>query len=179
MDVERSRRSVEETEDSVVADVRRAFRTLEQARRSYDIEKEGVRIAERRAESAKISLEAGRPRTTISDVLDAESALVGARNGLTSALVAHAVARLELERDTGTLNASILARPRVPGAPESLCASSTPSSSSATVTSPGSGAQTAASATDSSGLPPAAPAVPAPSEAPAAPAGRDASSPPK
>lgn len=103
---QRARREIDRTEDDVLLDVRRDHRELEQARQSYTIQKEGVRLAERRVESAKLNLQAG--KAVIRDVLDAENALVSARNALTSALVEHAVARLSLERDVGTLSASIL-----------------------------------------------------------------------
>lgn len=112
IDVERARREVEGLEDDVTAAVRSAMRALAQARRSYDIQREGVRLAERRVESAKLNLQAG--KATIRDVLDAENALVEARNALTAALVNHAIAKLELDRDVGTLDASILATPTVP-----------------------------------------------------------------
>jgi hypothetical protein len=71
-----------------------------------------VRLAERRVESAKLNLQAG--KATIRDVLDAENALVEARNALTAALVNHAISKLELDRDVGTLDASLLAHPEVP-----------------------------------------------------------------
>lgn len=112
IEVERARRDVEGLEDDVTASVRSALRELAQARRSFEIQKEGVRLAERRVESAKLNLQAG--KATIRDVLDAENALVEARNALTAALVNHAIAKLELDRDVGTLDASILASPTVP-----------------------------------------------------------------
>lgn len=115
LDVERARRDVERAEDDVTAEVRQALRALAQARRSFDIQREGVRLAERRVESAKLNLQYG--KATIRDVLDAENSLVQARNALTSALVDHTVARLELERDTGGLDASVLGRPAVPAPP--------------------------------------------------------------
>jgi outer membrane protein TolC len=96
-----SRRSVEGLEDSIVASVRGAYRTLESARQSRRIQEEGVRLAERRVESATLFLEAG--KATIRDRLEAEEALVDARNAFTQSLVSHEIARLELERDTGTL----------------------------------------------------------------------------
>jgi outer membrane protein TolC len=96
-----ARRDVERLEDAVVASVRRAYRTLEQARQSRRIQEEGVRLAERRVEAATLNLEMG--TATIRDRLEAEDALIEARDALTRAIVDHEVARLELERDTGTL----------------------------------------------------------------------------
>jgi outer membrane protein TolC len=158
VNLERARRAVEETEDGVVADVRRAARTLDQARRSYDIQKDGVRLAERRVESAKIYLEAS--RATIRDVLDAENSLIEARNALTAALVSHAIARLDLERDSGTLDASILGHPVVP------VATVTPVAPKAPMPTPPSPIATATPSTPTVAAPPT-PAVAAPAEPPA------------
>ena len=98
---DRARRAVEQLDDSISVSVRRTWRTLAQARSSYEIQQEGVRIASRRVESANMNLELG--RAEIRDVLEAEAALVEAKNAATAALIDHAVARLDLERDTGTL----------------------------------------------------------------------------
>jgi outer membrane protein TolC len=97
----RARREVEGLTDRVVLDVREAFRAVELAERRIDIQRAGLRLAERRVENTTLLLEAGEASTR--DRLEAEDALVDARNGLTSALVDLAVARLELERDMGTL----------------------------------------------------------------------------
>jgi outer membrane protein TolC len=127
IDASRARRLTQQREDEVVLAVREAFRNLAQARQSYDIQVQGVKLAEERAEGTGLSLEAGRDNVTIRDRLDAESALVEARNALTTALVDHAVARLELERDVGTLlvdaaggwtPAPPLAKPGTPPAPD-------------------------------------------------------------
>lgn len=149
IEVERARRDVESIEDDVTGEVRSALRTLAQARRSYDIQKEGVRLAERRVESANLNLKAG--KATIRDVLDAENSLVEARNALTAALVDHAIAKLELDRDVGTLDASILARPEVPA--------STPAPPGTTPPPP---TEPAVAAPTLPSPPPAAPAAPAP-----------------
>jgi len=97
----RARRDREAFEDRVTLAAREALRQLERARQSHEIESEGVRLAERRVESTDLLLEAG--QATTRDRLEAEDALVGARNALTRALVDHAIARLVLERDVGLL----------------------------------------------------------------------------
>lgn len=112
---DRARRAVEELDDRIAADVRRAWRTLEQARTSYDIQLEGVRLATRRVESADLNLQYGKASTR--DVLEAEDALIEARNALTAALIDHAVARLDLERDTGELRPDVWAASRPPPPP--------------------------------------------------------------
>lgn len=97
----RARRARERLEDLVSFEVRTAWRALEEAARSHGIQQESVRLAERRVESTDLLLQAG--RADIRDRLDAETSRRNARNGLTSALVDHAVALLELQRDVGSL----------------------------------------------------------------------------
>ncbi|MDF1703045.1 MAG: TolC family protein, partial [Planctomycetota bacterium] len=82
-------------------EVRAAYRTLAETQRSYEIQEESARLAERRVESTQLLLELGRARTR--DRLEAETARLTARNAVTAALVDHALARLALERDVGTL----------------------------------------------------------------------------
>lgn len=98
---EQARRAVERLQDDVMLQVRAAFRRLEQARQSYDIQKRSVELADRRVESTQLLLQAG--RASQRDVLEAQRALVEARNGLTGALVSHTIAGLEFQRDVGTL----------------------------------------------------------------------------
>jgi len=96
-----ARRALEEGRDNVVLDVRQAYRRLQQARESYGIQKRSVTLAERRVESTRLLLRAGRVEQR--DLLDAEADLLAARNALTSALVTHTIARLQFARDLGTL----------------------------------------------------------------------------
>lgn len=97
----RAVRSLEGLEDRVVGEVRTAFRRLAEADRSFAIQREGVRLAERRVESTRLLLEAGQAETR--DVLDAQNDLVNAQNALTRALVDHAIARLGLDLAVGAL----------------------------------------------------------------------------
>ena len=94
-------RNLDETQDDVILQVRRALRQLDQARESYETQKLSVALAERRVESTQLLLQAG--RATQRDVLDSQQALVEARNALTSALVNHSIAVLQFQRDMGTL----------------------------------------------------------------------------
>lgn len=98
----RSRRTRQRLEDLVTFQVRSIWRRLEETRRSYAIQVESVRLAERRVESTGLLLQQG--SADIRDRLEAESARRDARNGLTSAIVDYAIALLELERDVGTLS---------------------------------------------------------------------------
>jgi outer membrane protein TolC len=97
----RSRRGAEALQDRIKQQVRGAARQLLRAEKSYEIQVEGVKLAERRVDSTDQLLEAGRASTR--DRLDAETSLVTARNALTGALVDHALARLVLLRDAGVL----------------------------------------------------------------------------
>jgi len=94
-------RALEEARDSVVLEVRQAYRRLQQARESYGIQKRSVALAERRVESTRLLLQAGRADQR--DVLEAEGDLLQARNALTGALVTHTIASLQFARDLGTL----------------------------------------------------------------------------
>ncbi len=94
-------RALDLARDNVILEVRRACRTLQQARESYTIQKRSVTLAERRVDSTQMLLQAG--RATQRNVLDAEDALLRGRNALTGALVTHTIAGLEFERDVGTL----------------------------------------------------------------------------
>jgi len=96
-----SKRSYTQARDQVVQDVRDDWRQYMSAMRSYQIQEESVRLANRRVESTKLLLEAG--RAEVRDVLDALSSLVNARNSLARAVVDYRVARLQLSQDIGIL----------------------------------------------------------------------------
>jgi outer membrane protein TolC len=94
-------RNLDLTQDTVILQVRRALRQLDQARESYETQKRSMALAERRVESTQLLLQAGRANQR--DVLDSQQALVEARNAMTSALVDHSIAVLQFQRDVGTL----------------------------------------------------------------------------
>jgi outer membrane protein TolC len=89
-----STRNYTKSVDDVKLQVRKAWRTLDQASETYEIQKMSRDLARRRIMKARMSLEA---RTR--DVLEANDALLDAENNLTEALIDHTVARLELLRD--------------------------------------------------------------------------------
>ena len=99
---ERQLRSLAQTLDDVREDVRRGQRNLQQARQSYQIQKNAVELATRRVDSAKLSLDAG--RVQIRDLLEAQNAQVQARNALTQTLVDYHLARLRLLIDIGVVD---------------------------------------------------------------------------
>lgn len=99
--LERQKRALSRFEDDIKLEVRQAYRRLQQAEESYDIQKLSVALAERRVESTTLLLQAGRVDTR--DLLESQEALLEAQNGLTRALVDHTIARLEFWRDIDTL----------------------------------------------------------------------------
>lgn len=101
IDHEQAERNLTLLEDRVTLQVRQAFRRLEQARQSYEIQARSVELAEQRVESTQLLLQAGRANQR--DVLEAQQALVEAQNALTRAVVDHTIAGLEFQRDVGTL----------------------------------------------------------------------------
>ena len=99
--LERRKRDLEDGEDSVKLEVLQAWRNTRQAESTYDIQRESVRLAEEQVDNARELLRAG--RAIMRDVLEAEEGLLNAKNSLTGAIVDHLIARLEFERDIGTL----------------------------------------------------------------------------
>ena len=87
--------------DNVKLDVRQDWRALQQAKESYDIQKNSLALAERRVESTDMLLQAGRADTR--DMLDARNALIEAQNAVIQALANHAIARLQFFSDLDTL----------------------------------------------------------------------------
>jgi outer membrane protein TolC len=98
---ERTARDLDLAIDETKLDVRDAWRTLEQAQRTYRIRSVGVDLNERRVEEQDLLADLG--RATALNTIDAQNDLTEARNALTAALVNHTVARLSLWRDMGIL----------------------------------------------------------------------------
>jgi outer membrane protein TolC len=94
-------RQYENDADIVKLEVREAYRNLEQAAESYQIQKNSLELAQMRVDSTSLLLEAG--RLTTRDLLEAQDALLQAQNNLTAALVDHAIAKLSFFRDIGVL----------------------------------------------------------------------------
>ena len=98
---ERRERDLDDDVDSTKLDVLQAWRSLREAEGAYGIRKYRVRVEEEKLDNARELLHVG--RGVMRNVLDAEDDLLDARNSLTDAIVRHRIARLEFERDTGTL----------------------------------------------------------------------------
>lgn len=99
--LEQAVRDYQEIEDRVKSEVRDRLRTLLQTREGQRIQAAAVFVAQRRVDSARMALDAGRAQTR--DLLEAQEDLVSAQNDLTAALVAYRIAELELQRDMGLL----------------------------------------------------------------------------
>jgi len=94
-------RALEQQEDEIKLEVRESWRTLEQAKRSYEIAEIGVKLAERRVEEQNLLAELGRAKAQ--DQVDAQNALNTSKNQQTQALVTHTIARLQFWNNMGIL----------------------------------------------------------------------------
>jgi outer membrane protein TolC len=94
-------RALEQQEDEIKLEVRESWRTLEQAKRSYEIAEVGVKLAERRVEEQNLLAELGRAKAQ--DQVDAQNALNTSKNQQTQALVTHTIARLQFWNNMGIL----------------------------------------------------------------------------
>ena len=101
IDFERQVRAVELSLDALRDALRRDLRSLDQSRKSYQIQTNSVELATRRVESANLLLLAG--RAEIRDLLEAQNSLLQARNDLTASMVNFHLVRLSLMRDLGTV----------------------------------------------------------------------------
>jgi len=98
---ERAKRANALSEDQAKLEVRDAWRTLDQAKRSYEIALEQVQLNALRVAEQDLLAELG--RATALNQVDATNDLNEAENNLTAALVSHTIARLEFWRDMGIL----------------------------------------------------------------------------
>jgi len=88
-------------EDQLKLQLRNSWRSLDQARLSYDVAVESVRLSERRVEEQNLLAELGRARAQ--DQVDAQNALVDSKHQLTQALVNHTITRLQFWNSMGIL----------------------------------------------------------------------------
>lgn len=102
--LEQARRSLEELEDGVKLAVRNGRRNLVAARASYENQIQSVQVALLRVESNNLYLQSG--RSSMRDVLEAESSLLTARNAFCSSVIDWRMCELELRRDMGILTVS-------------------------------------------------------------------------
>ncbi len=98
---EQAARALSQRHDEIELEVRDSWRTLEQAKRTFEINDIGVKLAERRVEEQELLAEIGRARAQ--DQVDAQTALLQSRNARTQALVGHTIARLQFWDNMGIL----------------------------------------------------------------------------
>ena len=99
--LEQQQRQYEIDRDRMELDVRQALRALKAEAEQYRIQKMALDLAVRRLETQKLLLEIGQGNVRL--LLESEGALLEAQNSVTSALVAHAIAKLGFFRDIGIL----------------------------------------------------------------------------
>ena len=92
--LQRSLREAQRKRNNVLAEVRSAFRDVQDARQSYEIQVTSLKLAERRVKNIAMLFAAGRSGITIRDQLDAEDDVRTARNAVTDQLVNDTIARL-------------------------------------------------------------------------------------
>ena len=95
-------RSVRQQELQVESEVRGALRELDRIRKSVELQKKGVEVAEQQRRLATLRYQRGLASNF--DVVDAEGSLVLARSALVGLLTSYQVARIELLRVTGGLD---------------------------------------------------------------------------
>ena len=99
--LEKAVRDAQRLEDEIKLSIRSKLRAMYEARVSREVQARALFVAETRVKSTTLFLEAG--RIPIRELLDAQEALIGAKNALTSAIVDYRVAELEFQRDAGVL----------------------------------------------------------------------------
>jgi outer membrane protein TolC len=105
IDFERQIRQLSLALDRTHADLRNGLRDLDLSRQTYQIQQNALKLANQRVEGANLLVDAGRANTR--DLLDAQTDLLNAQNGVTSALVDYHLARLDLLYDLGIFDANL------------------------------------------------------------------------
>jgi outer membrane protein TolC len=102
LDVIGRERTLQQRRLEVEAEVRAAARELDRIRKSIELQKKGVEVAEEQRRLATLRYQRGLASNF--DVVDAEGSLVVARSALVGLLTNYQVARVDLQRITGTLD---------------------------------------------------------------------------
>ena len=99
--LERQQRTYQNDVDEVKLEVRDAYRRLREEAESYRTQQKALELAQIRVSVSPILWEAGRMNAR--DYLESQDDLLQAQNNVTSALVSHAIAKLNFFRDIGIL----------------------------------------------------------------------------
>ena len=101
LDVSSRERTLRQRQLDLEAEVRSAVRELQRIRKSIELQRKGVEVAEQQRRLATLRYQRGLASNF--DVVDAEGSLVVARSALVGLLTSYQVARIDLLRVTGTL----------------------------------------------------------------------------
>ena len=99
--LQQRQRDYDNNVDTIMLEVRQAYRQLKATAEQYITQKKSLALAEERVRNMPLLLKSGRAVTR--DLLDAQDALLLAQNNLTSALLGHTIAKLNFFRDVGVL----------------------------------------------------------------------------
>ena len=101
IDVIRTQRQQQEITETIILEVRKDFRKLQESSQKYNNENSALTLAQKRSDNTISLLGYGRAKTR--DVLDAQKDLYRAKNSSTTAMVEYAIANLQLMKDTGII----------------------------------------------------------------------------
>jgi outer membrane protein len=101
LDVTSRERTLRQRQLDVETEVRTAVRELQRTRKSIELQRKGVEVAEAQRRLATLRYQRGLASNF--DVVDAEGSLVVARSALVGLLTSYQVAKVDLLRVTGTL----------------------------------------------------------------------------
>ncbi|HBG78160.1 MAG TPA: TolC family protein [Phycisphaerales bacterium] len=101
IELEKAVRDVQVLEDGIKTQIRNTLRDLLEARENMYIQAKAVYVAQKRVRSVTMFLEAN--RAIIRDLLEAQDALLAARNQLTAAVVNYRIAELTMQQYMGVL----------------------------------------------------------------------------
>ena len=101
IDLMQQQRNHQELTDTVILEVRKAYRQMQEARQRYEVEFRSYQLAEKRSKNTLLLLQYDRANTR--DLLDARGDFLDAKNRASEAIVDYAIASLEFFRDTGTM----------------------------------------------------------------------------
>lgn len=100
--VQTQKRNLDLAEETVRRDIRADWLDLQLAKKQYELAIEGLSLAEERLKVEVEFYEEGKT-TNPRDLIDAQTGLITARDQVTTTVIAHTIARLELWKDMGIL----------------------------------------------------------------------------
>jgi outer membrane protein TolC len=100
--VQTQKRNLDLAEETVRRDIRADWLDLQLAKKQYELAVEGLSLAEERLKVEVEFYEEGKT-TNPRDLIDAQTGLITARDQVTTTVIAHTIARLELWKDMGIL----------------------------------------------------------------------------